>query len=907
VSPLVRVRAGAIAALSACAVATAALPASAGAAIQTLRVGPAPRLPAGAHALDSLPQTTRLQLAIGLRPRDPGALATYASAVSTPGSADEHRYMTPAEFRQVFGPTAVEIASVDAALRARGLDPEPASADGLLIPIDADAGAIARALGVRFERYRLASGRVAYANTAAPRFTTSIGSLISGVAGLDDVDLPHAVGLALGSGAERAARLQPHVVTGGPQPCNAASTDAPSRDAYTADQLASAYNFSSLYEAGDLGSGETVALLELSDNPPSDIGGYQTCYDTSATVNDIEVDGGAASSTTTSGEEEATLDIEDVIGLAPRASVDVYQAPNGGAGVLDDYAAIIDNPSVNVVSTSWGECETNAGSAVTAAEATLFEQAATEGKSVFAATGDSGSSDCYTGGLPHPAVAVDDPASQPYVTGVGGLTLSSTTYPPSESVWNGPSGAGGGGVSEMHSMPTYQSGAPTALGMINSDSSGTPCGASSGSYCREVPDVSADGDPATGYLIYFEGGWTGVGGTSAAAPLWAAFAALMNAWSACHGTAIGFANPGLYAAAGSSYASDFTDVTAGDNDYSPSGYSGGLYPAGTGYDMASGLGSPNGATLPAALCGTSNDKVTLVNPGSQSSTIEQPVSLQLNATDLDDDSVSFAANGLPTGLSISAGGMITGTPTTPTFAAPATVSVTVTATSGATAQTSFTWNIVEPPPATPPPPPPAPATTQTSPTQAPTTSTPTTPTPSTGPAPTPTPTPTASCSDGQLLANPGFESGARDWSASGHVIVDRRQAKGSETPRAGSWFAWLGGHASQHTATLSQTVTMPSPCTTATLTFWRHVDSTRRRSAGVADTLTVQLVSSAGTVLKTLATYSNRNTARGYRRASFSVAVAPGSAVSVRFTATLRKRGTGTTDFCLDDTAFAVS
>jgi hypothetical protein len=903
VSPLARVRAAAVAVLSACAVATAALPTSAGAAIRTLRVGAAPRLPGSAHALDSLPATARLQLTIALRPRDPDALAAYASAVSTPGSADEHRYLTPAEFRQLFGASAAEIATVDAALRARGLDPEPASADGLLVPLEADAGAIAHALGVHFERYRLASGRLAYANTAAPRFTTSVASLISGVVGLDDIDLPHAVGLAMGRRAKRAARLQPHVVTDGPQPCSAATTVAPSWDAYTADQLASAYNFSSLYASGDLGAGETVALLELSNNSTTDISGYQTCYGTSAAVSDVSVDGGAASSTTVDGEAEATLDIENVIGLAPDASIDVYQAPNSGVGVLEDYAAIFDNPSVSVVSTSWGECEADAGSAVIGAEATLFEQAATEGKSVFAAAGDQGSNDCYTGHVSDPVLAVDDPASQPDVTGVGGLTLSSTTYPPSETAWNdSPTshGAGGGGVSSKHAMPSYQASAPSSLEVINSNSSGTPCGAGAGSYCREVPDVSADGDPATGYLIYFEGGWMGVGGTSAAAPLWAAFAALTNASGACHGTAIGFANPGLYAAAGSAYTSDFTDVTSGDNAYTPSGYAGVLYPAGAGYDMTSGLGSPNGATLPAALC-ASNDKVTLEDPGSQSSTIGQAVSLQLSATDLDGDSVSFAATGLPAGLSISAGGMITGTPTTPTFAAPATVTVTATATSGATAQTSFTWNIVEPPPVTPQPP--APTTTQVTTTQAPATPVPT-PTTTT---PTATPPPVPSCTDGQLLSNGGFESGARGWSATGHVIVDRKQAKGSETPRAGNWLAWLGGHASQHTATLSQTVTIPAACTTATLTFWRHIDSTRRRSEGVADMLRVQLVSSAGTVLKTLATYSNRNAARGYRRASFNFAVAPGEGVSIRFTATLRKRGAGTTDFCLDDTAFAVT
>ena len=92
----------------------------------------------------------------------------------------------------------------------------------------------------------------------------------------------------------------------------------------------------------------------------------------------------------------------------------------------------------------------------------------------------------------------------------------------------------------------------------------------------------------------YDGDWTAIGGTSAAAPLWAAFMALTNAGCT---TPIGFANPTLYKVAGSSYSSTFNDITSGNNDYTPSGYTGGLYPAGTGYDMASGLGSPKGLSL----------------------------------------------------------------------------------------------------------------------------------------------------------------------------------------------------------------------------------------------------------------------------------------------------------------------
>jgi hypothetical protein len=144
-------------------------------------------------------------------------------------------------------------------------------------------------------------------------------------------------------------------------------------------------------------------------------------------------------------------------------------------------------------------------------------------------------------------------------------------------------------------MPSYQSGAPSFLHVAQSSS-------------RETPDVSADADPDTGYLIYWNGsgsasgpaGWQGIGGTSAAAPVWAAAIALINASKACGGALVGFANPALYTAAATSYGQDFNDVTRGNNDFT--GTNGGRYAAGSGFDMASGLGTPNAAALIDTLC-----------------------------------------------------------------------------------------------------------------------------------------------------------------------------------------------------------------------------------------------------------------------------------------------------------------
>ena len=230
-------------------------------------------------------------------------------------------------------------------------------------------------------------------------------------------------------------------------------------------------------------------------------------------------------------------------------------------------------------------------------------------------------------------MAVDDPASQPFVTGVGGTEITALGPPPSETAWNtGPDccfGAGGGGISLAHAMPSYQADAADSVGVVNADSSGTPCG-NAGGYCREVPDVSALAGPFP-YEFYFKGSWGSWGGTSLSAPLWAALVTLANASSACNQESVGFANPTLYALAKTDPGA-FHDVTSGNNDLT--GKNGGLYPALAGYDMASGLGTPNGAVLPAGLCANgSPNTVSVTNPGQQQSEVGQSVSHQITATD----------------------------------------------------------------------------------------------------------------------------------------------------------------------------------------------------------------------------------------------------------------------------------
>lgn len=672
---------------SACTAAlTLVAPACAGAVI---RLGAAPALPAGAAVTSAVAPATPMHVTVTLQPRDALALETFADQVSTPGSPLFRDYLTPAEFAQRFGATPDEVQTVESSLAARGLTPGTPSPGGLSIPVTATAGALERAFSVSLSHVALPSGASAVVNQQAPALDPAVAPDVQSILGLDT--LSQAKPLLVR--AHAAAADRPHVVTGGPQPCSDASAKAAADGGLTSDQIASAYGLSGLYQAGDEGAGQTVAVLELESFDPGDIAAYQQCFGTNASVSDVSVDGGGGGG---AGSGEAALDVENVVGLAPKANVLVYEGPNSGSGPYDTFSAIINQHSAQVVTASWGQCEFVNGSGAASAENTLFQQAAAEGMSIFSASGDSGAQDCF----PTPPTAqVDDPASQPFVTGVGGTRVNALGPRPNESVWNdGPTiGASGGGVSTLWKMPFYQSGAPGFLHVVNSGSAGSTCGASSG-YCREVPDVSADADPATGYVIYWNGrgsassvppparGWQTVGGTSGAAPAWAALIALANASSLCKGIPIGFANPALYNAAASNYAANFNDPTQGTNDMT--GSNGGQFTAGPGYDMATGLGSPNGASLANALC---TDSIALSNPGAQRSILRMAVSLQIRAADARGAAVAYHATGLPAGLSINgSSGNIAGRPA---HIGTSTVTVTVSDAAGTLAQMSFAWTV----------------------------------------------------------------------------------------------------------------------------------------------------------------------------------------------------------------------
>lgn len=647
-----------------------------------IRVGSVPALPAGTRLLAGVAAAPSLDLTIALTPRDATALADYARAVSDPSSTDYRHYLTPRQFRARFAPSAAAVAAVTRALRRQGLRVGRLSANGLSLHVRGSGGAVERAFALSLARVRLPDGADALVDTAAPALAARIAPSVQAVIGLDGLPRMHALSVRRQTAAPPSpaharvlATVSPHFKTGGPQPCLRAQQIAPGQGAYTADQVATAYGFSGVYRGGDLGQGVTIAAYELEPNAPGDIAAYQRCYGTHASVGYVKVDGGAGSGL---GNGEAALDIEQLIGLAPKAKILVYQGPNNnsdnpGSGPYDTLAAIVSQDRAQVISNSWGECEKLEGTSDARAEATLLQEAAVQGQTFVSAAGDTGSEDCYApppGGNTNNSLAVDDPGSQPFAVSVGGTAMTSIGPPPVETVWNddNPSidyarfgiqpGAGGGGISTLWSMPAYQSTVPAALGVIGTASSPAPCGTAAGSYCREVPDVSADADPMTPYLDYWNGagvkdraesGWQGTGGTSGAAPVWAALFALADASPACDGTLVGFPNAELYQLAGESQSTYFNDVTVGNNDFTPSGNHSGQYPAGPGYDLASGLGTPKAAALVPALC---RQAVQVGHVAAVRSFYGQRVRLSLTATLPAGQSggVSFRSRYLPLGL-----------------------------------------------------------------------------------------------------------------------------------------------------------------------------------------------------------------------------------------------------------------
>ena len=234
-----------------------------------VRVGSAAAVPAGAQSAGLVPAASTVRVDVVLQPQDPAALASFVTAVSTPGSPSYHHYLRPGAFATRFGATPATIASVESSLKVQGLQLLSVSGNRLSIAMQAPASTASRVFAVRLGRFRLRTGRVAYANTTAPTVSGSIGRDVQTVIGLDDLNPMEPEGLEpVNSGSSpghdstavtTTAAEEPN--TTAPAPCGAAQ--AVGDGAYTANKLASVYGFTTLYSGSDFGSGETVAMYEL--------------------------------------------------------------------------------------------------------------------------------------------------------------------------------------------------------------------------------------------------------------------------------------------------------------------------------------------------------------------------------------------------------------------------------------------------------------------------------------------------------------------------------------------------------------------------------------------------------------------------------------------------------------------
>jgi subtilase family serine protease len=506
-----------------------------------------------------LSPSATISMVIALPLRNQPELRELLAGLYDPADPQYGQYLTPQEFTDRFGPTQADYDLMASYVRSQGLTVTGTHSNRLLLNISGSAQTVEAAFALQMQSYQEQDGREFYAPDIDPQVPEFIASRIVGVIGLDNAAVRHAHSHF--SPVRQMART-PLQIGSGPG------------GALTPSDIASAYNLVGM--AAD-GTGQTLGLFELDGYADGDIAAYESYFNLpEVPLKNVLVDG--FSGLPKSGASEVTLDIELQIALAPGASqIIVYEGPNTDPGVLDTYNRIATDNSAQQISTSWGESENRSSSALLSGENSIFQEMAAQGQSIFAASGDSGAYDKGS------TLSVEDPASQPFITGTGGTQLfvaQNKSYD-HETTWNESGlnrGSSGGGISAIWSIPSYQQGVVSASSMVSS-------------VMRNVPDVSLNADPTTGYSIYYKGGWHIFGGTSCAAPLWAAFAALVNQQRATNGQGLlGFANPAIYQiGAGANYNLDFHDIADGSTNL--------YYPSVTGYDAATGWGSFNGAGL----------------------------------------------------------------------------------------------------------------------------------------------------------------------------------------------------------------------------------------------------------------------------------------------------------------------
>jgi kumamolisin len=503
------------------------------------------------------PADPNQQVEVTIRLRSRAGKKSPLNAAESAKPIGERTYLSRSEYEQEYGADPASIVRVESFARAHNLKVKETSAARRTVILTGTVAAMNAAFGVALKEYQHPT--CTYRGRTGPiHLPEELHSTVEGVFGLDN--RPQA------KAHFRRRRARP-------------GADAAASTSFTPPQVAALYDF----PTGVDGSGECIALIELGGGyTQADLTNYwnQLNLTTTPTVSAVSVGNGSNNPTgdPNSADGEVMLDIEVAGSLAPGAKIVAYFADNTDAGFLNAITTAAhdstNNPSI--ISISWGGPESSWTAQATTAMDEEFQAAAAMGVTVCVAAGDDGSTDGVDDGLNH----VDFPASSPNVLACGGTELvASGSNISSETVWNelaSNEGATGGGISDVFPLPTWQNGA------------GVPPSANAGKHVgRGVPDVSGDADPNTGYDTLVDGESGVIGGTSAVAPLWAGLIALLNQ---SNNKPAGLINPLLYQNAAT--AADFNDVTSGNN---------GAYKAGTGWDACTGLGSPRGTQVAAAL------------------------------------------------------------------------------------------------------------------------------------------------------------------------------------------------------------------------------------------------------------------------------------------------------------------
>jgi kumamolisin len=511
------------------------------------------------------------------------------------GSPTYHQFITPKDFLAHYAPTAAQVQKEKDFLESKGISVQDVSANNVLINATGTVAALNAAFKTEIHQFvRAKDGKAFYA--PAQELQAPVNSRIAAVIGMSNTAEMHPFYKMRKDDALDKKASHPKEEGNAPG----------AYGGLTPADIRTAYHIPANLD----GSGQTLALFELDGYKAANITAYEKQFNLPATPLTNVLVGGFNGKPTTgeaSGEVEVELDIELMVGLAPKAKqILVYEGAVDvttndpvvlGQAFINVYSKIASDNLANIISSSWGFAEDQHAAASMQAENTIFKQMVAQGQTFFTASGDSGAEQDGS------TISINDPASQPYVVAVGGtkMLIDSSGNWKSETTWNEipvQEGAGGGGVSTVWTIPSYQVGVSTADTQFSTTK-------------RNMPDVSLNSDPETGYGVYatafvpssqanpsvgtMKTVWSPVGGTSAATPLWAAYNALVNQNRAAKNLSpTGFMNPLLYAIGKSSKgATDFHDIA----DKSNNGDAAGSFTAYAGYDNATGWGSFEGTNL----------------------------------------------------------------------------------------------------------------------------------------------------------------------------------------------------------------------------------------------------------------------------------------------------------------------